>query len=549
MNEYENWLASVTDPELKKELLNYAGNKDGINDAFYKHLSFGTGGLRGKLGAGTNRMNVYTVKRASMGLSKHLKKSQGKSIAIGYDTRLKSHDFAVASAEVFSNYGIDSYLFSAPLPTPLLSFAVRQLKCDLGVMITASHNPSCYNGYKVYGSDGCQITDSVAKSILEEINSSGYFENTVGKDKEQKGKVHIIDDKLYNDFLTEVSGRSVLFGEECNKSLKIVYTPLNGTGYKPVTDILKLNGYKNVTEVKEQTVPDGNFPTCKYPNPELTEAYNLGIEYARRVEADILIATDPDCDRVGTMVKHKDEYVHLSGNEVGLLLLDYVLSQRKKHARLCENAVCLKTIVTSPLAEKIAESYGVKIKSLLTGFKYIGEEIGRLEVCGRKDDFVFGFEESCGYLGGDYVRDKDGVYGALILSEMTAYYSGKGKSLIDKLEELYRIHGYCESKLISYTFEGQDGANKILSIMKNFRESLNAVANMSLLQKTDYSESVDGLPKSDVIKLELEGGHTVIVRPSGTEPKIKFYVFAYGENKKEAEMNLNEIITAKELSY
>ncbi len=552
IREYNRWLGTVKDEELKKELIDMKDDLPLIEDAFYRHLSFGTGGLRGKLGAGVNRMNLYTVRRASLGLGKYLISKSGSSVAIGYDTRINSKKFAIASAEVLASLGIKVYLYSEPLPTPMLSYAVRELCCNAGIMITASHNPSSYNGYKVYGKDGCQITDYAAMKILEEIEKLDYFAYNEKESFDKlldKGIIEFICEEIYKKYLIQVSELSVLYGSRCDKDISIVYTPLNGTGFRPVTDILQTNGYKNVTVVKEQATPDGLFPTCKKPNPELDEALEVGISYLRKKNADILIATDPDCDRVGVVVNHSGNLVHLNGNEVGILLLDYILSKKSKVGMLPPNGKCIKTIVTSPLANRIAEFYKVEIRSLLTGFKYIGEEIGRLEKENRTEDFIFGFEESCGYLGADFVRDKDGVYGALIISEMAAYYKAENTTLCDRLNEIYKTHGYFKSRLISYDFEGEAGAAKIREIMDYIRNTLTSVGGVEIEAKKDYKYGIDGLPASDVIELLLTNGDSVTVRPSGTEPKIKIYIFVTAKDEYKAEKMLKQLETSSELSF
>lgn len=549
INEYKRWCAFVKDGATLNELGKMKGNFDLQSDAFYRHLSFGTGGLRGKLGAGTNRMNLYTVRRATLGLARYILSSGGGCATIGYDTRIMSKELAETAAEVLCSLGIKVYIYSEPLPTPMLSYAVRYLGASVGIMITASHNPAIYNGYKVYGSDGCQITDGAAEEILGFINKTDYFDY---EEKESfgelvsEGKISLITDEVYESYLKSVRFTSVLSADAENVGLKIVYTPLNGTGLKPVSDILSRIGYE-VSLVGEQAVHDGNFPTCKKPNPELPEALSLGISYLERTNSDILIATDPDCDRIGVVVKTREGYNHLSGNEVGILLLDYILSQKKKAGALSDKAICLKTIVTTPLADKITDFYGAKIKNLLTGFKYIGEEVGKFEKS-REYDFVFGFEESCGYLGGDYVRDKDGVYGAMIVSEMAAYYKRVGKTLSDRLAQLYSKFGYIAGRLISFEYEGVEGEKKIASLMKEFREKTDSVASLPVTNKTDYKAGILGLPPADVIELSLLWGHKVIIRPSGTEPKIKLYIFAEGKDERSAKEALEKLVGSKELS-
>lgn len=529
---YERWLSEVKDEELLSEL-NSMTEKD-IEDSFYRNLAFGTGGLRGTIGAGTNRMNVHTVGKASQGLADYLNKTcENPSVVIGFDCRIKSDVFAKVAAEVFSANGIHVYLWPELNPVPTVSFATRCLHASAGVMITASHNPSKYNGYKVYGADGCQITTESAVEILAEIEKLDIFADVkIGVNAE----IEFIKPELLTAFIEEVKGQSVLFGEEVDKNVAIVYSPLNGTGYIPVTRTLSEMGYTNITLVEEQRLPDGNFPTCPYPNPEIKEALALGLEYAKKNNADLLLATDPDCDRVGIAVKDKKgEYQLLSGNEVGLLLLDYICSQRLKHNRMPADPVMVKTIVTMDLGERIAAHYGVRTIDVLTGFKFIGEQIGLLEKAGKADSYIFGFEESYGYLTGSYVRDKDGVNGAYMICEMFSYYKTKGISLLEKLDEIYKEYGYCLNTLHSYEFDGAAGFTKMQEIMKEFHKGLDMIGGKKVIETLDYSKGLNGLPKSDVLKYMLEGNCSVIVRPSGTEPKLKTYISVSAENKEEAE--------------
>ncbi len=533
MEEYKRWRGLADDPEILAELSEMERDCEKIKDAFFRELEFGTGGLRGVIGAGTNRMNIYTVRRATLGLCEYLfHKNAAPRVAIGYDTRIKSELFAKTAACALASRGATAYLYRAPLPTPTLSYAVRELSCDAGIMITASHNPKEYNGYKVYGSDGCQITDDTARAIYGEISKKDYFDS-VATDFDTfiaGGRIEYIDDDMLDSYLRAVSENSVLFGEEIDKCVSVVYTALNGTGYVPVTRILSQNGYKCVTVVKEQAEPDGNFPTCPYPNPEIRDALTLGLQYAAKKGADILIATDPDCDRVGVAAIDGEDYRILSGNEVGVLLFDYIINQRKKHGRLVKNPIALKTVVTTELAKRIADSHGIEMLSLLTGFKYIGEQIGRLEVSGEVERFIFGFEESCGYLPGTYVRDKDGVVASLLVAEMTAYYKMKGIALAERLREIYELYGYSKTKLDSYSFPGEEGFRKMKDIMSRFREGGDILRRFSPIRCVDFLTATSDLPKSDVIKFELEGA-TVTLRPSGTEPKLKIYIEAFGESE------------------
>ncbi len=544
--EYERWLANATaDADIVAELKTLDDAK--IEDAFYRDLAFGTGGLRGVIGAGTNRMNVYTVAKASQGLADYLKKhDENPSVVIGYDSRIKSDVFAKVSAGVFAANGVQVNIWPVLMPVPTVSFATRYLHTSAGVMITASHNPSKYNGYKVYGADGCQITTEAAAEILAEIEKLDIFADVRTGDFEAgvaSGSIQYIPDEVYTAFVEQVKSQSVLFGETVNKDVAIVYSPLNGTGLKPVTRTLKEMGYTNITVVKEQEQPDGNFPTCPYPNPEIKEAMALGMEYARRCNADLLLATDPDCDRVGIAVKNKaGEYELLTGNQVGLLLLDYICSQRIKHGKMPDAPVMVKTIVTMDMGEQIASHYGLRTVNVLTGFKFIGEQIGRLEQQGKADSYVFGFEESYGYLTGSYVRDKDGVDGAYMICEMFSYYKTQGISLLEKLEELYRTYGYSMNTLHSYEFEGSAGFAKMQSIMQAFRGDVKAFGGKKVVKLLDYAQGLDGLPKSDVLKFLLEGNCSIVVRPSGTEPKLKIYISVSAADKEAAEDIEAEIV-------
>ncbi|EOC6274187.1 phospho-sugar mutase [Enterococcus faecium] len=541
--EYERWL-NHANADIIEELRSYS-EKD-IEDSFYKNLSFGTGGLRGTIGAGTNRMNVHTVGKASQGLADYLNKNyEAASVVVGYDSRIKSDVFAKTAADIFAANGIQVHLWPELLPVPTVSFATRYLKADAGVMITASHNPSKYNGYKVYGADGCQITTEAATAILAEIEKLDIFADV--KMDGDASKIASIQSEVLTAFIEEVKGQSVLFGEKVDKNVAIVYSPLNGTGLVPVTRTLAEMGYSNVTVVEEQRLPDGNFPTCPYPNPEIKEAMSLGMEYAKKYNADLLLATDPDCDRVGIAVKsaHGD-YVLLSGNETGLLLLDYICSQRIKHGKMPADPVMVKTIVTMDLGERIASNYGVRTIDVLTGFKFIGEQIGMLEKAGKADSYIFGFEESYGYLSGSYVRDKDGVNAAYLICEMFSYYKTQGISLLDKLNEIYTKYGYCLNTLHSFEFDGAAGFTKMREIMVEFHKGLDIIGGKKVIETLDYSKGLNGLPKSDVLKFMLEDNCSVVVRPSGTEPKLKTYISVSAENKEAAEAM--EAIMAAELA-
>ena len=552
---YEKWCRNaVADKDVVEELKNMEGDEAKIEDAFYRNLAFGTGGLRGVIGAGTNRMNIYTVAKASQGLANYIIANfpkEERKIAVSYDSRIKADLFARVASGVFAANGIKVWIYTELMPTPCLSYAVRALNCAAGIMVTASHNPSKYNGYKVYGADGCQITTEAAAAILEEIEKVDIFEDVRNVSFEsalQVGDVAYITENVYTDFVNEVLGQSLITADdEIDKNVAIVYSPLNGTGLKPVTRTLKEAGYTNITLVEEQKNPDGNFPTCPYPNPEIKEAMALGMEYARKNNADLLIATDPDCDRVGIAVKNADgEYVLLSGNQTGCLLLDYVCSMRVKNGTMPADAEVVKTIVTTDLGQQIAENYGVKTVNVLTGFKFIGEEIGRLEKQGKAYSYIFGFEESYGYLSGSYVRDKDAVDGAFLICEMFAYYKTIGISLLDKLDELYKKYGYCLNTLHSYEFEGSAGLEKMQNIMASMRNDMPEIGGVKVVKVNDYLKGIDGLPKSDVIKFYLEGNGSVVVRPSGTEPKMKVYVSISAADEATAKAKESDIVSFME---
>ena len=572
MKEYTRWcaLAKGLDTDVEQELAAIRGEEEKIQDAFYRDLAFGTGGLRGVIGAGTNRMNVYTVAKASQGLANYVRKhfaAADRRIAVSRDSRVKSDLFAETAARVFAANGIDVYMYEDIMPTPCLSFATRALHCAAGIMLTASHNPAKYNGYKVYGADGCQITTEAAAEILAEIEALDLFADIRMTDFEIAGtrdtaeanvsatdivttpaagendtpataRIFWIGEAVYTDFVENVKKQSVLGPDDhIDRNVAIVYSPLNGTGRAPVTRTLRECGYTNITLVKEQEMPDGHFPTCPYPNPEIREAMALGMDYAERVQADLLLATDPDCDRVGIAVRRADgSYQLLSGNETGILLLDYILAQRTKHGTLPKDPVMVKTIVTMDLGERIAAHYGVETVNVLTGFKFIGEQIGRLEKEGHPERYVFGFEESYGYLTGSYVRDKDAVDGALMICEMFCFYKTQGISLLDRLQALYAEYGYCLNTLHSFTFEGSAGFEKMQKIMQRFRtEAPDAFAGKKVEKVLDYLPGLDGLPKSDVLKYLLSDHCSVVVRPSGTEPKLKIYISISAENQAAAE--------------
>jgi phosphoglucomutase len=550
---YNLWLQNATaDIDLQVELLSMSDNETKKEDAFYRDLEFGTGGLRGVIGAGTNRMNVYVVARASQGLSNYVKNHfapEEWKIAVSYDSRIKSDVFAKVAAEVFAANGIKVCIYPQLMPVPCLSFATRYLACAAGIMITASHNPSKYNGYKVYGADGCQITSAAASEILGEINKLDLFDGWKKLPFEeglQDGIISYIPDEVYTAFVEEVKNQSVLGNAAANKDVSIIYSPLNGTGLRPVLRVLKESGYTNVTVVKEQEKPDGHFTTCPYPNPEIQEAMVLGMEYMKKYNADLLLATDPDCDRVGIAVKDKKgNYRLLSGNQTGLLLADYICSRRTENETMPEDPVIVKTIVTTDMAEQIASHYGVRVINVLTGFKYIGEQIGLLEKRGKGDSYIFGFEESYGYLSGTYVRDKDGVNAAFLICEMFCYYKTRGINLLDKLQELYNKYGYCLNTLYSYEFEGATGFTRMKEIMQTFRkEMIIEFGGRKVEQLLDYNTGLDGLPKSDVLKFLLENHSSVVIRPSGTEPKLKTYIAVSASDEMTAKEVEQQIVAA-----
>lgn len=536
--EYRRWLTKADmDPTLLEELR--AMDEKQQEDAFYRDLSFGTGGLRGVIGAGTNRMNIYTVAKATQGLANYLKEHfRAPSVAIGFDSRINSELFSKVAARVFAANGVKVHIWPELMPVPTVSFAVRELGCSAGVMVTASHNPSKYNGYKVYGADGCQITTQGAAEVLAKIEALDIFQDVRIMDfgtAWNDGQILHIPEAVYTAFVENVKAQSVLYGDKTTHDVAIVYSPLNGAGRKPVLRTLKELGYTNITVVKEQEEPDGRFPTCPYPNPEIREAMELGLGYAKEKNADLLLATDPDCDRVGIAVKNaQGDYVLLSGNEVGLLLLDYLCAQKQKHGKMPKDPVLVKTIVTVDLAERIAEHYGVETRNVLTGFKYIGEQIGLLEKAGEERRYLFGFEESYGYLTGIYVRDKDGVDGAVMICEMFSFYAARGIRLTDQLAKLYERYGYCRNTLHSYQFEGSAGFAKMQGIMAAFRQGISTFGGKAVEKVLDYSAGLDGLPKADVLKFYLDGGTTLVVRPSGTEPKLKLYLSVTAKDEAEA---------------
>ena len=545
---YSLWCEkAVDDPDLKQELISVADDSEGINDRFYRNLEFGTGGLRGVIGAGTNRMNIYTVRRATQGFADYINEAFDKpSVAIAYDSRIKSDVFAKAAAGVFAANGIHVYIYGELMPTPMLSFAVRELNCQAGVMVTASHNPSKYNGYKAYGADGCQLNLTDAETVIKKVNALDMFDGVKHikfDDAVESGMVEYIGQSVIDKFYENVLAQGLNTNLVADSGLKVVYTPLNGTGNKPVRHILNKIGIKNVTVVPEQEMPDGNFTTCPYPNPEIREALELGLKLCDEVKPDLLLATDPDCDRVGIAVPDENgDYVLFSGNEVGAMLLEYICSERTRQGTMPKNPITVKTIVTTDIIKKIAEKYGVELIEVLTGFKFIGEQIGILEKQGEEDRFIFGYEESYGYLAGNYVRDKDAVNGAFLICEMFSYYATQGISLLDKLNELFDKYGYCLNTLHSYEFDGSAGFEKMQQIMETFHEEvgegkkIESFAGKKINTVLDYSKGLDGLPKSDVLKYLLDGNCSVVVRPSGTEPKLKTYISVSAKSREDAEV-------------
>ena len=539
---YQEWINSpLLNPEEREELLLIAKDNNAIKDRFYRDLAFGTGGLRGVMEVGTNRMNRFVIRRATQGLANFLnKKYQNPSVAIAYDSRNHSKEYAEETAATLAANNIKVYLYSELMPTPMLSFATRYYKCQAGVVVTASHNPKIYNGYKVYGSDGCQCTDELANGILEEILALDIFNDVKLGDYDallKQGIIELIGKDCFNAFIESTKKQSI-YNE--NRDLNIIYTPLNGAGLRPVTTILKKDGFKNVSIVKEQEKPDGNFPTCPYPNPEIHEALKLGIDKLINENADILVATDPDSDRCGVVVSDHGVARILTGNEVGLLLFDAIYHAKKEQGLLPNNPVLIKTIVSSDMASIMANDFGVSVKEVLTGFKYIGEQILYLEQKGAEKDYLFGFEESCGYLTNTDVRDKDAVNAVMLVCEVANHYKLQGITLVDRLNELYAKYGDFKTALLTYEFPGVEGMQKIQDLMAKFRseEIKNAILGIDHIgdYKLGYILYKDrkeptNLPISDVVKFFLDNKSTITIRPSGTEPKLKVYIFANGQHR------------------
>lgn len=549
---YEYWLKNaVKDPDLTKELQEIRGDDAEILDRFYKSLEFGTGGLRGVIGAGTNRMNVYTVAQATQGLADYLNDSFDEpAAAIAYDSRIKSQLFAETAAGVLAANGIKVYIYDELMPTPMLSYAVRRLHCSSGIVITASHNPSKYNGYKCYDSKGYQMTDEAAKKTYDYISKVDIFSGVKIMDFEDalaEDMVDFIEDWLIEDFYSEVLSRQIEKGVCKKAGIKVIYSPLNGTGNKPVKKILKKIGVKDLKVVLSQEKPDGTFPTCPFPNPEIKQVFGEGMKIAESFPADIILATDPDCDRVGIAVRHDGEYKLMTGNEVGCMLTDYILSRKSARGELCENPIVVKTIVTSELIKPIVKEYNGEVYDLLTGFKYIGELIEKLREKGEESRFEIGFEESYGYLTGTHVREKDAVNASMMIIEMAAYYKTQGLTLVDVMNKLYKKHGMYLNSLLNFGFEGADGMKKMSDMMTSLRENPpKEIGKLAVKSAADYLESKETnlesgetkeitLPKSNVLSYSLPDGCKVIIRPSGTEPKIKIYITARSDTKENAE--------------
>lgn len=552
---YNRWRRYATTPDLAKELAEVDGHPSEIADRFYRALEFGTGGLRGVLGAGTNRMNVYTVAKATQGYCAYLLQCfQAPSVAIAYDSRKNSLLFAEKSAAVLAANGISVFIFPQLMPTPVLSYAVRSLRCSGGIVITASHNPSQYNGYKIYGSDGCQITVDAAKTIQKHIEQTDPFDDILSIDFAEgvrQGKIRYITDKLVEDYFSAIDSASIL-PPEVPKDISIVYTPLNGTGISCVPQCLARRGFTQVIIPKEQREPDGNFPTCQSPNPELREALAVGLRWAEQTGSDLLLATDPDCDRVGVAVKDNGGYTLLNGNQVGVLLLDFICRMNLKNGTMPDNPIAVKTIVTTPMAQKIAANYGVELRNVLTGFKFIGEQISLLERAGEVERFLFGFEESCGYLSYSAVRDKDAVNACVLICEMFAFYKARGISLAQALDQLYCQYGYHLEKLISFQLEGEHGRSQMQAMMDTLRNiSAKDLAGYPIVAVNDYRNSKmttsDGqeahttLPSANVLQFHLKGGASAVLRPSGTEPKLKIYLFSSGNTVSECQQVLSKL--------
>jgi len=552
LEDYKRWAAAeLEDPALARELKEIAGDDEQIKDRFAVALKFGTAGLRGVLGAGTNRMNIYVVRQATQGLANWVKTQGGsQSVAISYDSRINSDVFAKTAACVLAANGIHVRIYDALMPVPALSFATRYYKANAGIMITASHNPAKYNGYKAYGPDGCQMTDDAAAIVYAEIQKTDVLTGAKRIPFEEglsSGMIQYVGEDCKEALYDAIKARSVRPGLCKTAGLKLVYSPLNGSGLVPVTRVLHDIGIDDITIVPEQQYPDGHFPTCPYPNPEIFEALKLGLELAEKSGADLMLATDPDADRVGIAIRCPDgSYELVSGNEVGVLLLDYICQGRIEKGTMPANPVAVKSIVSTPLADAVAKSYGVEMRNVLTGFKWIGDQIARLEAAGQVDRFIFGFEESYGYLAGPYVRDKDAIIGSMLICEMAAYYCSIGSSIKERLEEIYAKFGRYLNKVDSFEFPGLSGMEKMAGIMDGLRKNPPAeIGGYKVASVTDYQDTEKtGLPKANVLIYALEGGATVVVRPSGTEPKIKTYFTTLGKDLAQAQAQKDRLAAA-----
>lgn len=554
--ELRRWLEEVTDPELSAELLSIRNEEKEVHERFYRSLEFGTGGLRGELGAGTNRMNIYTVRQATQGFAAYLlTQNKAPSAAISYDSRHKSDVFARETARVLAANGVKVYLYPHLMPTPALSFAVLDRRCEGGVMVTASHNPARYNGYKAYAADGAQISGEVAAAVSAEIEKTDIFDDVKLVDFEEAlaaGTIEYIDNALIERYYAAVMAQALRPELGKTAGLRLVYTPLNGSGLVPVMTVLKRMGHTDITVVPEQEKPDGDFPTCPYPNPEILEAMQLGLNLCEKLGADLLLATDPDSDRVGTAVLQNGAPRLISGNEMGVLLLDYICRTRLKLHKMPKNPVAVRSIVSTTMSDAVAAHYGVEMRQVLTGFKYIGEQIAHLEAEGHPERFLFGFEESYGYLSGGYVRDKDAVVASMLICEMAAWYKGLGKNLGEALDDLYAQYGYYFNKVDSYTFPGSDGMKKMAALMQELRTELPfVIGSRAVTGHTDYADGLryedgegktpTGLPAADVMEFRFGKEGSLVARPSGTEPKLKFYYSLRASDRAAAEAAYGEI--------
>ncbi len=552
LDDYKRWMdTELEDAALTEELKSIEGKDDEIKDRFAVALKFGTAGLRGVLGAGSNRMNIYVVRQATQGLANWVKTQGGSQlVAISYDSRINSDVFAKTAAGVLAANGIKVRIYDALMPVPALSFATRYYQANAGIMVTASHNPAKYNGYKAYGPDGCQMTDEAADIVYAEIQKTDILTGAKVMDFEEglkEGLIEYVGEDCKEALYQAIEARSVRPGICASAGLKLVYSPLNGSGLVPVTRVLKDIGITDVTIVPEQQYPDGNFPTCPYPNPEIFEALRLGLELAKKTGADLMLATDPDADRVGIAMKCPDgSYELVSGNEMGVLLLDYICAGRIEKGTMPKNPVAVKSIVSTPLADAVAKNYGVELRSVLTGFKWIGDQIAKLEAAGEVERFIFGFEESYGYLAGPYVRDKDAIIGSMLICEMAAYYRSIGSSIKQRLEEIYEKYGRYLNKVDSFEFPGLTGMDKMAGIMDGLRKNPPAkIGEYAVVKVTDYKKPEEtGLPAANVLVYKLEGGAEVIVRPSGTEPKIKTYFTTLGKDLAEAQAQKDALASA-----